>query len=90
MTVRRILVADELSEEGLAILGETGDVTVRTGMSEEELRAELPQYHALVVRSATTVTGRSLELADNLAVIGRAGIGVDNIDVAAVTDRASS
>ena len=87
MTVRRILVADELSEEGLAILGETGDVTVRTGMSEEELRAELPQYHALVVRSATTVTGRSLELADNLAVIGRAGIGVDNIDVAAATDR---
>ena len=87
MTGRRILVADELSEEGLAILRETGDVTVRTGMSEDELREELPRYHALVVRSATTVTGRSLELAKNLAVIGRAGIGVDNIDVAAATDR---
>ena len=46
-------------------------MTVRKGMAEDELRSELPQYHALVVRSATKVTARSLELASNLAVIGR-------------------
>lgn len=87
MTGWKILVADDLSEEGLEILRECADVTVRKGMAEEELRSELAPYHALVVRSATKVTARSLECADNLAVIGRAGIGVDNIDVAAATQR---
>ena len=83
----RILVADELSEEGLAILRTAGDVTFQKGMNEDALRQKLPGYHALVVRSATQVTARSLELADELALIGRAGIGVDNIDVQAATDR---
>ena len=83
----RILVADELSQEGLAILQAGGEVVVKKGMDEATLRATLPGFHALVVRSATTVTARSLELADRLAVIGRAGIGVDNIDVEAATAR---
>jgi D-3-phosphoglycerate dehydrogenase len=83
----RILVADDLSAEGLAILGEGGRVDVRKGMDESALRDALPPYHALVVRSATQVTARSLERADNLTVIGRAGIGVDNIDVPAATER---
>jgi len=83
----RILVADELAEEGLQILRQAGEVTVQKGMDEAALRTALPPYHALVVRSATQVTGRSLELAGNLAVVGRAGIGVDNIDVAAATAR---
>jgi D-3-phosphoglycerate dehydrogenase / 2-oxoglutarate reductase len=87
MTVWKILVADDLSEEGLEILRKLGDVTVRKGMPEDDLRSELPPFHALVVRSATKVTARSLELAENLAVIGRAGIGVDNIDVPAATER---
>lgn len=82
-----ILVADTLSDEGLAILENAGDVTVRTGMDEAALREALPSYDALVVRSATRVTAGALEGADRLAVIGRAGIGVDNIDVDAATER---
>ncbi len=83
----RILVADDLAKEGVAILQQAGEVTVQKGMDEDTLRATLPGYHALVVRSATQVTARSLELADDLALIGRAGIGVDNIDVPAATER---
>ena len=83
----RILVADDLAEDGLAILRATGEVTLQKGMDEIALRTALQGYHALVVRSATQVTARSLELADQLALIGRAGIGVDNIDVAAATAR---
>ncbi len=82
-----ILVADELSAEGLDVLRRHGEVTVRTGMNEDQLREALPPFHALVVRSATNVTARSLEGAQNLAVIGRAGIGTDNIDVEAATGR---
>jgi len=83
----KILVADELAEEGLQLLRAAGEVTVKKGMDEDSLRATLPGYQALVVRSATQVTARSLELADDLALIGRAGIGVDNIDVPAATAR---
>jgi D-3-phosphoglycerate dehydrogenase len=83
----RILVADDLAEEGLAILRQAGEVTVKKGMDEATLRQSLPGFVALVVRSATQVTARSLELADDLALIGRAGIGVDNIDVPAATAR---
>jgi len=83
----KILVADDLSEGGIEILRQAGEVTVKTGLKEDALRDLLPAFHALVVRSATQVTARVLEKADNLAVIGRAGIGVDNIDVAAATER---
>jgi D-3-phosphoglycerate dehydrogenase len=83
----RILVADELGQAGLTILEEGGEVTVKTGMDEATLRATLPGYHALIVRSATKATGPSLEGATDLVVIGRAGIGIDNIDVAAATER---
>jgi len=83
----KILVADDLAEEGLELLRAAGEVTVQKGMDEATLRRTLPSFHALVVRSATQVTARSLELADQLALIGRAGIGVDNIDVAAATAR---
>ncbi|MCR9248425.1 MAG: phosphoglycerate dehydrogenase [bacterium] len=83
----KILVADELSAEGLELLNDAGDVTVKTGMDEDALRTTLADYEALIVRSATKVTARSLELADRLTLIGRAGIGVDNIDVEAATAR---
>jgi D-3-phosphoglycerate dehydrogenase len=86
MSEWRILVADQLAPEGIEILKRAGSVTTAKGLSEDELREALPNYHALIVRSATKVTARSLELAKNLAVIGRAGIGVDNIDVAAATE----
>jgi D-3-phosphoglycerate dehydrogenase len=83
----RILVADELGEAGLEILRGVGAVDVRTGLKPSELAAVLPPYHALVVRSATRVDAEALAQASNLAVIGRAGIGVDNIDVAAASAR---
>lgn len=83
----KILVADDPGDEGMAMLRESGDVTLKTGMDEDALRETLPGYEVLVIRSATTVTARSLELADALAVVGRAGIGVDNIDVPACTAR---
>ena len=83
----RILVADDLAEEGLQLLRQYGDVTVRKGMDESTLRDALAGVHALVVRSATQVTERSLELAADLVLVGRAGIGVDNIDVAAAIQR---
>jgi D-3-phosphoglycerate dehydrogenase len=87
MSAYKILVADDLSPEGMEILRKAGEVVAKKGLDEDALRASLPGFHALVVRSATRVTARSLELADCLAVIGRAGIGVDNIDVEAATER---
>jgi D-3-phosphoglycerate dehydrogenase len=83
----KILVADDLAEEGLQLLRAAGEVTVKKGMDEATLRSTLPGFQALVVRSATQVTATSLELADDLILIGRAGIGVDNIDVPAATAR---
>jgi len=83
----KILVADDLGEEGMAMLRESGDVTLKTGMDEATLRETLPGFEVLVIRSATSVTAPALELADALAVVGRAGIGVDNIDVSACTQR---
>lgn len=83
----KILVADDLGTEGMAMLREVGDVTVKTGMDEDALRETLPGFEILVVRSATKVTRRSLELAEDLALVGRAGIGVDNIDCDACTEK---
>ena len=70
----RILVADDLTEEALQLLRQVGEVVVRKGMDESSLREALVGVHALVVRSATQVTERSLELAADLVLVGRAGI----------------
>jgi D-3-phosphoglycerate dehydrogenase len=85
----RILIADTIADSGLALLREHPDVdvTVQTGLSPEALRATIPAYHGLVVRSATRVTAELLEAATSLQIVGRAGIGVDNIDVDAATRR---
>ncbi len=83
----KILVSDKLGEEGLKLLQEEAgiDVDVKTGLKPEELKAIIGEYDALVVRSATKVTPDILDAATNLKVIGRAGIGVDNIDVPSAT-----
>jgi D-3-phosphoglycerate dehydrogenase / 2-oxoglutarate reductase len=80
-----ILVSDGLSEDGLALLKTGGEVMVNPRITPEELVNLLPGYHALVVRSRTKVTAKMIEAgsAGRLTVIGRAGVGVDNIDVAA-------
>ncbi|MEJ5226009.1 MAG: hypothetical protein WHV44_16235, partial [Anaerolineales bacterium] len=78
-----ILITDGLEEAGQSILRETGQVHDRTGISAEELLTIVPNYHALVVRGRTKVTAAVFEAAKNLKVVGRAGVGVDNIDLAA-------
>jgi D-3-phosphoglycerate dehydrogenase len=82
----RVLVTDRIAEDGLEILRSEADVDVRLGISREELIDIIPSYQALVVRSETKVTADVLE-ACNLLVIGRAGVGVDNIDIEAATRR---
>jgi D-3-phosphoglycerate dehydrogenase / 2-oxoglutarate reductase len=90
--VDRVLVADKLAPEGMAVLkhaAEGGHVQVdeRTGMKPNELRQAIGEYDAMIVRSSSTVTREIIEGARRLRVIGRAGIGVDNIDVEAATRR---
>ncbi|MGV7221148.1 MAG: phosphoglycerate dehydrogenase [Nitrospinales bacterium] len=81
----KVLVSDNLSQKGIDILKSAGDIEVdiKIGMSPEELIKAIPEYEGLAVRSATKVTAAVIEAADNLKVIGRAGIGVDNIDLEA-------
>ena len=78
----KILVSDKLSKEGLEILEASGfPVVMKPGMSEDELCKEIVDYDALIIRSGTTVTKKVLDAAKNLKLIGRAGVGVDNVDI---------
>jgi len=84
----KVLISDKMSERAKEIFEARGiDVDVKTGMSEDELIACIGDYDGLAVRSATKATQKVLDAASNMKVIGRAGIGVDNIDVAAATAR---
>jgi D-3-phosphoglycerate dehydrogenase len=85
----RVLVSDPLSEQGLAILRQGKDLEIdyRPGLKEAELAAAIAGAHALVIRSGSKVTARVLAAATDLKVIGRAGIGVDNVDVPAASKR---
>ncbi len=84
----RVLVSDELSADGVAILRKAGlEVDVKVGLKPEELEEIIAGYDALAVRSATKVTARLLERATRLQVVGRAGVGVDNVDLDAATRR---
>jgi len=83
----RVLVTDPIASDGLDLLHEQVSVVVRTGLDEDELVQEIGGYDALIVRSGTQVTARVILAAQRLQVIGRAGVGVDNIDVDAATER---
>ncbi len=85
----KILVSDKLADAGLTLLNEQTDieVDVATGLTEDELCSRIGDYDGLLIRSGTTVTQRVLDAAARLKLIGRAGIGVDNIDVPAATER---
>lgn len=85
----RVLVSDPISEQGLSKLTDAEDiqVDVKTGLNEDEICNIIAEYDALLVRSQTKVTAKVLEHAARLRVIGRAGVGVDNIDVPAATQR---
>jgi D-3-phosphoglycerate dehydrogenase len=81
MAAYKILVADGLDARGLAVLSEVGEVSDRTGISPDDLIKEIGEYDALIVRGRTKVTPAVFDAAVKLIVVGRAGIGVDNIDL---------
>jgi D-3-phosphoglycerate dehydrogenase / 2-oxoglutarate reductase len=83
----RVLVGDQLAEDGLARLREHADVEVRLKQTEPELVEAIGEFDALVVRSETRVTAAVLDAGARLKVVGRAGVGVDNIDVEHATRR---
>lgn len=85
----KVLVSDNLSEVGVRIFEETEgiDVDVNTGLTPEELKGIIGQYDGLVIRSATRVTAEIIAAANKLKVIGRAGIGLDNVDIPAASKR---
>ena len=85
MANARVLVSDPLAEEGLAILKEACDVDVKTGLKEDELCGIIGEYDALIVRSGTEVTAKVIAAGKRLKFIGRAGVGVDNVDMDAAT-----
>lgn len=87
--MKKVLVADPLNPEAFEELKSFPELeaTLKTGMDEEELIRTIPDFHALVVRSATKVTKNAIEAASNLELIVRAGIGLDNIDLTAAQEK---
>ncbi len=84
----KVLISDKLSPKAADIFKARGvDVDVKVGMSPDELKACIGDYDGLAIRSATKVTAEIIEAASNLKVVGRAGIGVDNVDIPAATAR---
>ncbi|MDH3393780.1 MAG: NAD(P)-binding domain-containing protein, partial [Desulfobulbaceae bacterium] len=84
----KVLISDNLAPIGAKILQDAGlEVDINTGLAPEELKKIIPNYDGLVIRSATKATAEIIEAADNLKVIGRAGIGLDNVDIPAASAR---
>ena len=81
----KILITDRIAAEGIGILRQHAEVDIRQGLKAEQLRSIIGDYDALIVRSQTKVTADIIETAGKLQVIGRAGVGVDNIDLDAAT-----
>src|SRR6516165_1686309 len=89
MTPPKVLIADSISQRGVDELAREKalQVTVKTGLNERELVELIPPFNALVVRSQTKVTADILNAGNKLRVVGRAGVGVDNVDVETATRR---
>jgi D-3-phosphoglycerate dehydrogenase len=83
----RVLVKEKIADAGVELLREHFDVDVQLDMTDGELRAAISAYEGIVIRSGTKLTADLIEHAERLKVIGRAGIGVDNVDVGAATKR---
>jgi D-3-phosphoglycerate dehydrogenase len=81
----KVLVSDSVDEAGIKILSQVAQVDVKTGLSPTELVSIIGDYDALMIRSGTQVTAEVIEAANQLKIIGRAGVGVDNVDVPAAT-----
>jgi D-3-phosphoglycerate dehydrogenase len=88
MNQPKVLISDKMDPRAAALFRERGiDVDERPGLSPDELKAIIDEYDGLAIRSATKVTKAILEAATSLKVVGRAGIGVDNVDIPAATAR---
>jgi D-3-phosphoglycerate dehydrogenase len=83
----KVLVKEKIADTGVELLREKFEVDLGLEMSDEELRDSIGVYDAILIRSATKMTPELIELARNLKVIGRAGTGVDNVDIPAATRR---
>ncbi len=87
MNTFNILAVDGIANEGIDLLRKNFSVEVRDKISHDELLEIIPKFDALIVRSASKISADVLSRAENLKIIGRAGVGVDNIDVQAATER---
>ena len=85
LAMPKVLVSDPIDQVGIDLLAQVAQVDVRTDLSPEELIQVIPDYDALMIRSGTKVTQAVIEAANQLKIIGRAGVGVDNVDVPAAT-----
>ena len=89
MTAPKVLIADSISQRGIDELSREGalDITIKPGLTETDLIEIIPEFSAIVVRSQTKVTADVLNAGGKLRVVGRAGVGVDNVDVEVATRR---
>ena len=83
----RVLVAEKIADTGVELLRERFDVDLGTDWSRDDLLERIGDYHGILIRSATKLDAEVIERARNLRVVGRAGVGVDNVDVAAASKR---
>jgi D-3-phosphoglycerate dehydrogenase len=83
----KVLVSDPIDQVGIDILSQVAQVDVKTNLSVEDLVKIIPEYEGLMIRSGTRVTNEVIEAGSQLKIIGRAGVGVDNVDVPAATRR---
>ena len=83
----KVLVKEKIADSGVDLLRQNYDVDLGLEMSDEELAERIGGYDAILIRSATKLTPELIDLATNMKVIGRAGTGVDNVDIPAATRR---
>ena len=81
----KVLVSDSIDQAGIDILSQVAQVDIKTGLPIEELISIIPEYDALMIRSGTKVTKEVIDAGTNLKIVGRAGVGVDNVDIPAAT-----
>lgn len=87
MTKYKILISDGLAENGIEILSQSAEVSNNNALSPQDLISEIAEFDAIIIRGKTIISPEVVEKASKLKVIGRAGVGVDNIDLAAVQEK---
>ncbi len=87
VNIMKVLIADQINQKGIEELEDIAEVIVRTDITPEELVEDIKDFNAIIVRSRTKVTREVIEAGSNLKIIARAGVGVDNVDVQAATER---